>query len=67
MPGHVEGHNNLSGKITAITYLGPVVRLQLEVEGAQILMDMFNERKLIIPEIGALFEVNFHPDACWLI
>ncbi len=67
VPGHVEGHNNLMGKITAITYLGPIVRLQLEVEGAQISMDMFNERKLQIPSVGTEYEISFHPDACWLL
>lgn len=65
--GHRDGENNLRGKVTAITYLGPVVRLQLDVEGRPLSMDLFNERRLRIPTTGESFDFSFHPDACWLI
>ena len=66
-PGHLEGANHLTGKVTAITYLGSIVRVRLDVEGQAISMDMFNERKLIIPAVGDPFEINFDADACWLL
>ncbi len=65
--GHLEGANHLTGKVDSITYLGSIVRIRLDVEGNPISMDIFNERKLKMPVIGAPFEVNFDADACWLI
>jgi putative spermidine/putrescine transport system ATP-binding protein len=66
-PGHFEGANHLTGKVDAITYLGSIVRIRVDVEGHPISMDMFNERKLHIPAVGDAFEINFDADACWLI
>jgi len=66
-PGHVEGANNLTGRVDAITYLGSIVRIRVDVEGSLLLMDMFNERKLQLPKVGELFEINFDADACWLL
>ena len=65
--GHRDGENNLKGRVVAITYLGPVVRMQLDVDGRMVSMDMFNERRLRIPAAGESFEFSFHPDACWLL
>ena len=66
-PGYLEGANNLTGKVDAITYLGSIIRLRIDVEGQLISMDMFNERKLQIPAVGDPFHVNFDADACWLL
>ncbi len=66
-PGHREGQNNLLGRVNAVTYLGPVVRVRLEVEDRLLTIDMFNERRLQVPVIGDSFEFSFHPDACWLL
>jgi putative spermidine/putrescine transport system ATP-binding protein len=66
-PGYLEGANNLTGKVEAITYLGSIVRLRINVEGQFISMDIFNERKLQIPAVGDSFQVNFDADACWLL
>ncbi len=66
-PGYKEGVNNLTGKVEAITYLGSIIRLRLNVEGQLISMDVFNERKLQIPAVGDPFQVNFDADACWLL
>jgi hypothetical protein len=43
------------------------VRVRVDVEGRPVAIDIFNERKLQIPKVGELFEVNFDADACWLI
>jgi len=66
-PGHADGANNLTGKVDAITYLGSIVRVRIDVEGQLISMDMFNERKLRKPSVGDQFEFNFDADACWLL
>jgi len=66
-PGHQDGHNNLSGTVTTVTHLGPVVRVKVDVDGRPISIDMFNERKLQMPAVGECFEFSFHPDACWLL
>jgi putative spermidine/putrescine transport system ATP-binding protein len=66
-PGHKPGMNNITGKVTGITYLGPIVRVRLDVDGCPISMDMFNERNLEMPCEGDAFPANFHPDSCWLL
>jgi putative spermidine/putrescine transport system ATP-binding protein len=66
-PGYVEGENNLSGKVTAITYLGSIVRLRIDIEGHPVSLDIFNERHLKIPATGEQFQVTFPVDACWLL
>src|SRR5271157_4109147 len=66
-PGHREGENNLLGRVSTVTYLGPVVRVRLEVEDHLLTIDMFNERRLQVPVVGDSFEFSFHPDACWLL
>ena len=45
----------------------PSMRVRVDVEGRPVAIDIFNERKLQIPKVGELFEVNFDADACWLI
>ncbi len=66
-PGHREGENNLLGRVSTVTYLGPVVRVRLEVDDRLLTIDMFNERRLQVPVVGDSFEFSFHPDACWLL
>jgi putative spermidine/putrescine transport system ATP-binding protein len=66
-PGHRGGENNLLGRVSTVTYLGPVVRVRLDVDGSLLTIDMFNERRLQVPVVGDSFEFSFHPDACWLL
>jgi putative spermidine/putrescine transport system ATP-binding protein len=66
-PGHQPGHNNLRGKVENIHYLGPIVRIQVNMDGTLFSMDLFNERNLVIPQIGETYELNFPVNACWLI
>jgi putative spermidine/putrescine transport system ATP-binding protein len=65
--GFIEGANNLSGKVEAISYLGSIVRIRLDVEGNPMSMDVFNERKLTIPAVGDTYQVTFPVEACWII
>lgn len=66
-PGRAEGANHLIGRVDAITYLGSIIRISVDVEGHLISLDMFNERRLQLPVPGDSFEVNFPVDACWLL
>jgi putative spermidine/putrescine transport system ATP-binding protein len=66
-PGHVQGHNNLRGKVESINYLGSIVRIQVEMSGLLFSMDMFNEQNLSIPRVGELYDIHFPINACWLI
>lgn len=66
-PGYIEGANNLKGNVDAITYLGSIVRIRVEIEGHLVSLDVFNERKLVIPNVGDQFQVTFPVDACWLL
>jgi putative spermidine/putrescine transport system ATP-binding protein len=65
--GRQEGLNNLRGTVNAVTYLGSIVRVRVDIEGHPVSMDMFNERCLQPPHIGESFDVTFSPDACWLL
>jgi putative spermidine/putrescine transport system ATP-binding protein len=65
--GRQEGANNLSGSVNAVTYLGSILRVRVDIEGHPVSMDMFNERSLKPPRVGETFEINFSPDACWLL
>ncbi|HTX90183.1 MAG TPA: ABC transporter ATP-binding protein [Anaerolineales bacterium] len=66
-PGYLENANNLTGKVEAVTYLGSIVRVRVDVEGNPVSLDMFNERKLAIPNVGSQFTVTFPEEACWLL
>ncbi len=66
-PGFNDGTNNLKGRVEAITYLGPIVRIRLDIEGHLVSMDMFNEKKKQIPVVGEAYNINFPVDACWLL
>ena len=66
-PGHSENGNNLTGIVDAVTYLGSIVRVRVNIEGNSVLMDLFNERRLRLPVVGEQFELNFDTDACWLL
>ncbi len=66
-PGQREGVNNLVGQVSAVTYLGAVVRVRVDIENQPVYVDMFNERKLAVPVVGEAFRVSFPPDACWLL
>jgi putative spermidine/putrescine transport system ATP-binding protein len=66
-PGSLDGANNLIGRVDSITYLGSIVRIRVDIEGYPVSLDVFNERKLIIPAIGEPYSVTFPVDACWIL
>ena len=66
-PGFVDGANNLTGSVEAVTYLGSIIRISVNVEGYPIHLDVFNERKLKIPATGESYQLTFPIEACWLL
>jgi putative spermidine/putrescine transport system ATP-binding protein len=66
-PGQREGVNNLVGRVSAVTYLGSIVRVRLDIEDQPVFVDMFNERTLRVPVVGDSFPISFPAEACWLL
>lgn len=66
-PGCTDGANNLTGKVNAITYLGSIVRLRIDIDANPITMDVFNERTFKCPKVGETYKVTFPVESCWLI
>ncbi len=65
--GPAEGQNVLSGRVEVVMFLGAVVRLRLNVNGALLSADLFNERTMTLPRVGDDVMVNFPAHACWLM
>jgi len=66
-PGFKTGSNNLNGKVEAITYLGAIVRIRVDIDGNSVSLDLFNEKNLKIPAVGEQYNVTFPIDSCWIL
>jgi putative spermidine/putrescine transport system ATP-binding protein len=53
-----EKENVLEGKVVNITFLGSVVRVQMQIENANFNMDTFNRPSLELPKIGENCQVT---------
>lgn len=65
--GQGEGKNVLTGRVEVVMFLGAVVRLRINVRGALLSADLFNERTMTLPRVGDDVMVNFPAHACWLM
>ncbi|MBI5052729.1 MAG: ABC transporter ATP-binding protein [Chloroflexi bacterium] len=65
--GKVDGKNLLDGKVESITFLGSIVRTRVDIGGFVISVDLFNERKITLPQVGEQVTVNFPAHACWIL
>lgn len=65
--GTGEGRNALRGRVESILFLGSVVRMRVDLGGAMVSADLFNERRLILPHTGDEVVVSFPEHACWLV
>jgi putative spermidine/putrescine transport system ATP-binding protein len=65
--GQAEGENQLTGRVEAVTFLGSIVRLEVNLGDSNVTLDALNERKLILPELGQAQVVSFPPHACWVM
>jgi len=65
--GTGEGRNALRGRVESILFLGSVVRMRVDLGGAMVSADLFNERRLVLPQTGNEVVVSFPEHACWLV
>jgi putative spermidine/putrescine transport system ATP-binding protein len=62
-----NGYNHLTGKVKSVTFLGATIRLGFDVGDSVLTVDIQNERKLHLPEVGQVQQVSFPPHACWVV
>ncbi|MCL4295320.1 MAG: ABC transporter ATP-binding protein [Anaerolineae bacterium] len=65
--GQHEGENQLTGEVKTVTFLGSIVRMEVNLNDATVTLDALNERKLNLPEVGQSQTVSFPPHACWVM
>jgi len=65
--GPGEGRNALKGRVESVLFLGPVVRLRVDVGGILLSADFFNERRITLPRTGDEIVISFPEYSCWLI
>lgn len=65
--GHIEGRNHVEGRVLDVMFLGAIVRVRVDLQGREVLADLFNERQLALPRPGDQVIINFPPHACWII
>ncbi|MEW5961358.1 MAG: ABC transporter ATP-binding protein [Chloroflexota bacterium] len=65
--GLLEGENQLTGRVEAVTFLGSVVRVDVNLGATTVTLDALNERKLSPPRVGQQQIISFSPHACWVM
>jgi len=65
--GPGEGRNALKGRVESVLFLGPVVRLRVDVGGILLSAYFFNERRITLPRTGDEIVISFPEYSCWLI
>jgi putative spermidine/putrescine transport system ATP-binding protein len=61
------GSNQLTGTVESVTFLGAIIRIQLNTGHSRLKMDVQNERQLHLPRVGQSQEIFFPPHACWVM
>lgn len=66
--GERGGANRLTGQVRAITFRGPLVRVQLHLDNSEsLVIDTLNTRQLQLPQIGERQCISFAPESVWLV
>ncbi|MCS7259208.1 MAG: ABC transporter ATP-binding protein [Anaerolineae bacterium] len=66
--GERGGANRLAGQVCAITFRGPLVRVQLHLDNSEsLVVDTLNTRQLQLPQIGDQQLISFAPESVWLV
>ncbi len=65
--GAEGGENRLNGTVETVNFLGSIVRVSINLDGAPITLDIFNERQLVLPRVGQAYTLSFPPHACWVM
>jgi putative spermidine/putrescine transport system ATP-binding protein len=63
--GAIDGQNQLTGKVTDVSFLGSIVRMRIGLEnegGPVVVLDEFNEPTLKLPALGDTATVSFPQD-----
>jgi putative spermidine/putrescine transport system ATP-binding protein len=68
-----DEENHLQALVESVTFLGAIVRVRVSLEGAadlakipKLSVDLFNERQLVLPQVGQHVDLSFPQHACWL-
>ena len=61
-----DNDNRLPGTVAAISFLGSIVRVKVDVGGTILAVDLFSTRSLTLPKAGDAVEVTFSAQACWV-
>jgi putative spermidine/putrescine transport system ATP-binding protein len=61
--GHADS-NRLTGTLTSVVFLGPIVRLFIRVGRDELFLDTFNNPHLSLPATGETVTVAFPREAC---
>ncbi len=62
-----NGTQVLKGKVESVTFLGAIVRIQVELGENKFFFDLFNKPHLVLPKTGELVDIHFPPEACLLL
>ncbi len=62
-----NGSEVLKGKVESVTFLGAIVRIQVQLGDNRFFFDLFNKPHLILPKIDELVNIYFPPEACLLL
>lgn len=65
--GTGAGRNALKGRVETVLFLGPIVRLRVDVGGVMLSADFFNERTRTLPRVGDDVIISFPEYSCWLV
>jgi putative spermidine/putrescine transport system ATP-binding protein len=67
--GQIEqaGYNHLTGTVRSVTFLGAIIRVELNIGDSLLKVDVQNERQLQLPKIGDTQQVSFPSHACWVM
>ncbi|MEW5991315.1 MAG: ABC transporter ATP-binding protein [Chloroflexota bacterium] len=58
-----DGSNRLTGRVADVSFLGSIVRIRIEIaDGVVIILDVFNEPTLDLPELDASATISFPPE-----
>jgi putative spermidine/putrescine transport system ATP-binding protein len=62
--------NRLHATVQSVTFLGAIVRVKAALAGLDsgplLSIDLFNDRRLVLPREGEPVKLVFPPDACWV-
>jgi putative spermidine/putrescine transport system ATP-binding protein len=59
----VASNNHLRGTLASVVFLGSIVRLVVRIGARELIMDMFNNPHLALPEVGSDVTLGFAPEA----